>query len=384
MVWNRREDADYLGRIGPRTLRVRRLTLLGAQGSEIHDLSPDATRIAFARRSSRFRIFDIRTMKRLRDVVVGGGWLSEINWTRSRRVVVVSGNASLSSVRVFDPVSGDLLLDDVVEGMPSRVKRTKDGVVFLTQQQNKEGVPPAATLAVADDTGRLRSVTLERIKAGWYVPDEEEVARSLGPALAVNEDFAIVVGTNGVIARVDLNSMDVTYLRQKASFFEKLAAGLLPAAHAKFSEGTSLWATWINEQTIAITGRRTDIDATSDWNDTRIESSCSGIHLLDMTDWSLKQFTGDGNEVATGWGLVLTHDGDCRKPGEPKMGLVAYGEDGDVAWRLFEGKTLYGVSTRGRLAFVRHGYSRIRLSVVDLELGTIERTRPSFARVLSY
>src|SRR5918999_4092137 len=56
VVWNRREDTDYLGRIGPRTLRVRRLVHLGAQGSEIHDLSPDATKIAFARPSSRFRV----------------------------------------------------------------------------------------------------------------------------------------------------------------------------------------------------------------------------------------------------------------------------------------------------------------------------------------
>src|ERR671915_537068 len=122
VVWNRREDTDYLGRIGPRTLR-------------------------------------------------------------NRRVVVVAGNASLSWIRIFDPVSGELLHDDVLRGMPFRAERTHEGVAFLTQQESREGVPLPVTLAVADDTGRVRTVRLERIKAGSYMPGGGGVVRSLEPAL---------------------------------------------------------------------------------------------------------------------------------------------------------------------------------------------------------
>jgi hypothetical protein len=385
VVWNRSEDADYLGRIGPRTLRVRRLVHLGAQGSEIHDLSPDATKVAFARRSSRVRIFDIRRMKRLRDVVVGGGWPTAINWTQNRRVVVIMGNAWFSWVRIVDPVSGEQLHDDLVDGMPFRVESTRDGVAFLTQHESREGVPLPATLAVADDMGRLRTVTLERIKAGSYMPEGGGVVRSLEPALAVRDESAVVVGTNGVIAHVDLNSMKVTYPRENVSFFDEIAAGLVPTAEAKLAEGTSLWATWINEETLAITGRRTDADSRPRNNmPVRFESTCAGIHLLDTTDWSLREFTGLGDQVTTGWGLVLAYDGDCRERGEPKTGLVAYDDTGEVAWRLFKGKTLYDVNVRGRLAFVTHGYRKIHLSVVDLERGLVWRTQLSFAHVLPY
>jgi hypothetical protein len=182
---------------------------------------------------------------------------------------------------------------------------------------------------------------------------------------------------------VDLNSMKVSYPAKEASFFEELAVGLLPAALAKFAEGTSLSATWINEETLAITGRRTDIGS-RDRNNMRFKSTCAGIHLLDTNDWSLRQFTGVGHEVTVGWGLVLTHDGDCRERGEPKTGLVAYDDTGEIVWRLFEDKTFYDVQVRGRLAFVQHGYSRIHLSVVDLERGRVLRTLPSFADVLPY
>jgi hypothetical protein len=205
----------------------------------------------------------------------------------------------------------------------------------------------------------------------------------LEPALAVGDESAVVVGTNGVIAHVDLNSMKVTYPVEEAAFFEKLATGLLSIAQAKFAEGRSLWATWINEQTIAITGRRTDID-TTDPDDMQFDSGCAGISLLDTTDWSLREFTGVGDQVTTGWGLVLAYDGDCRERDEPKRGLLAYTPNGEIAWRLFEGKTLYDVNVRGRLAFVTHGYKRIRLSVVDLERGSVWRTQPSFASVLPY
>jgi hypothetical protein len=268
--------------------------------------------------------------------------------------------------------------------MPFRVQSTDAGVAFLTQlMDNREGVPMPVKLIVADDIGRVRSVTLERIPAGWVAPEGERVGRSLEPALAIGDGSAIVIGTNGVIAHVDLESLKVSYPTRKASFFEELAAGLLPGAQAKFAEGTSLSATWINEGTLAITGRRTEVDPRARSN-MRFESTCAGIHLLDTSDWTLREFTGVGDEVTVGWGLVLTHDGDCRERGEPKTGLVAYDDTGEVVWRLFQGKTLYDVYVRGRLAFVPHGYKRIRLSVVDLQRGVVWRTQPSFADVLPY
>jgi hypothetical protein len=383
VVWNRREDADYLGRIDPRTLRVRRLVHLGAQGSNMHDMSPNSNQIAFVRRRSRIRIIDVHSLRRVRDLEGRGGWSAELNWTRSGRLISVSSDAAHTWVRVLDPRSGELLHERVVKGMPLRVKRTARGVVFLIQDViNNKDEPMAAKLVVADDSGRVRSVTLERIKAGSFMPEGERVSRSLGPALAVNREFAVVVGTEGVIARIDFHTMNVSYPTETESFFEEVAAGLLPAADAKFADVRSLWATWINDETIAITSRRTDMDREA--SNGTFESGCSGIHLLDTNDWSLTRFAAQGEEIKVGSGFVLTHNGDCRKRDAPKIGLVAYDDTGQIAWQLFEGKQVDGLTIRDGLAFVRHGYHHVLRSVVDLKAGVVLRTRPSFAEVLPY
>lgn len=380
--WDRGRDRDFLAEIQPRTLRTGRRVLIGQQGGHSSDLSPDGRHLLFAEREGLFRVIDVARMARVGGFAAGNGWPIAVQWLEPRRAVVVRANRSSANVTALDPFAGEVLGPRrTIEGTPVRSRRVGGRIVLLTQQYrpHSETAAPAG-LAVVEPTGEVRTVRLERIAAGFSVPVGDRYGRSLSPALAVRGDEAIVIGTEGVIARIDLTAMEVDYPAPPRSLFRTLSSGLLSPALAKLSEGLSLWARWVDHDVLALTGTRMDVSGT--YEQPHFRGSSAPIRLLDTRTWELSRWQGTGNRLVVADGMVITYDG-ARTEKHP-LGLTAWSGTGEVLWRAMPNKHISGVTVRGAFAFVRHGYDRVLKSVVDVRNGRVLTTKQSFASVLPY
>ena len=380
--WDRSSDRDFLTELAPRTLATGRRVLVGQQGTRAVALSPDRDLLMAAELGGTYRIIDVATMEGVEMFRPGsGGWPLALRWITPDRAVVLRANQWTTNVTVLDPTEGTVVRRTRFDGTPVRVRGAFGGFVVLAQEgAMSEEHHPARLVAISSD-GDVRSVTLDRIPAGFAADDEDfRHGMSLSPALASRGTRAIVVGTDGTIAVVDLNDLEVSYPEVPRSLAERLTAALLPAAHAKMSEGVSLWARWIDEHVFALTGRRTDIQGRGD--NLRMRTSCLPIRLLDTRDWKVHRWHGAGNGLEVADGLIITFD-RCHDDSEP-AGLTAYDGDGTVVWKALGKKNITGVTLRAGFAFVRRGYKRVLLSVVDLRDGRVLTTRKSFASILPY
>ena len=378
--WDRRHDRDLLVQLDPRSLRTARGVPIGPQGTRTVAISPDGDHLLLLGRH-RARIVDIERMRSVATFEAQGGWPVAVRWVERNRALVVRGGRDTTHASVIDPYSGQTLSSRTIEGSPLRTRRAAGGIVVLTQRlrmQESDAAP--AGLAFVGSSGEVDTVTLERIAAGFSVPEDEPYGRSSSPALATGGDEAIVTGTEGDIARVNFTEMSVDYPAPSRSLLGSLSAALLSPADAKFSAGRSLWARWVDDDVLALTGRWTEVGGTE--REPRFRSGCAPIRLLDTRDWSLTRWPGTGNKLAVVDGAVITYDG-CGSEDQP-LGLTAWSGTGEVLWRALPHKHISGLRMRGNLAFVRHGYERVLRSVVDVRDGRVLVTREGFASVLPY
>jgi hypothetical protein len=379
--WDRGRDRDRLALLDPRSLTTGRSVPIGGQGNHRFALSPDDEHLVVAARGGRIRVIDTALVRLVREhSFERTGWPVALRWIDSSRVLLVSGARLETRVTVFDPFSGEVEHRSSFEGTSVRVRRAAEGVVALIKRDAMRGEHLPAQLAVIGPDGKVFRVMLERIVAGFAAGAEERFGNSLAPALATQGNRAVVIGTDGTVAVVNLDSLEVDYPETSLSFADRLSAALLPTAQAKFSEGTSLWARWIDDRYLAVTGSRTDMRGRGD--DLRMQSRCLPPRLLDTHDWSLFDWNGTGNGLKVIDGAILTYD-RCADEEEPP-GLTAYTGNGDVLWRALRRKNISGVTVRAGLAFVRHGYERVLRSVIDIRNGRVLTTRESFASILPY
>ncbi len=390
IVWDRKRDADYLAHVDARTFDVKRRTLLGGQGMGPRALSPDGTKIAFGTRRGGVRIHSVRTLERLHSIHLGGGWTSEVMWPADDRILLFVVTYGMASAMSIDPKSGKVIAEELLIGTPLRTKKTGGGLVtLLAGPQGQSAEPHAAKLAFVSNDGMVTYAQLDRIEAGWHMPadTEDSIGENIDPGLAVRNGVATVVGTDGEIAHVDLDTMKVDYVADETGLMDRITAWLVPPAHAKLSDGTSVWADWYGDS-LVVGGYRHEMEVTERNGPTGsadIEEHAEGLGVM-----FVNPDTGDStvvNEIADRFartdGKVFAYStgfvADGRHGG---IGIVAYGPRGEELWHAFGDSPITHVSAGRGVLYVTHGYSRVLRSVVDTDSGNILNTRQTFVHVL--
>ena len=288
------------------------------------------------------RVVDARRMRVRANVPLAGGAVGLLAWLDSGRVLMVQEICCEERQRLVavDLARRKSVAERPLGGSVLRAGRTARELVLLVAPAKEIG---PARLAVADGSGVVRFVRLERMPAGVKpLPGQDfEVEQSV-PGLAVDPSGrrAFVAGP-GLVAEVDLVTLAVSYHTPKpaTSALSRLLDWLDPAAYAKGVTGSTRTARWLGGGLLAVTGADEDLveDARGREQD-RIRPA--GLGLIDTRSWSVRRFEPGATEVRVAGDRLLA-TGSSRDPaagaGEA-IGLAAYGLDGRRRFRLFDGR----------------------------------------------
>lgn len=324
-----------VARFDPRTLRPLpgpRLRL--AYGVSSYGWSPDRARLVLGDVDDDvLHVIDPVRLRRLATIRFGIAaeapqWLA---WLGPRRVAVVAGNSADGSTLVMaDPVAGRVLSRRRLA--PAGILAAAVGDRLVLVHDPADQIAPVL-VSVVDDQGRIRTVQLSRVRAGfqhppdWDRPGAYGIARDAALAVDRAGGRAFVVAAGRSVAEVDLASLQATYrqLRQPASLLRRLAHWLVPPAEAKQVAGTRRSACWLGDGTLAVWGTDSsitgDTPATQRWHEHR-----SGIRLIDTRAWTIRPLDATPNMVGWRAGRLLAHGGtwDEQAQRERGAGLTFY------------------------------------------------------------
>lgn len=226
---------------------------------------------------------------------------------------------------------------------------TPHGVVFVVSAPGGG----AMRLLRVDADGRLRIVDLPRVRA----PSSRQTCGSAAFAVDPAGHRAVVTGSRGPIAEVDLKSLAVTNHPQRR-LRRALASPASCRATARTCTGrrTAVWAT---PDTVAITG--------SDWSDRpgeRPRETPAGVALLDTRTWSARRLDRSAAEIA------VTPDGTLVTFGGRRSGLRATTPGGVVRWTALRGERVHTVSVTATRVYAVVNHPGARTHVVDASTGT--------------
>jgi hypothetical protein len=358
-----------LVRVDPDTLRPRRGRRVGA-GSQAcapssggqacwmvpaWSFAPHRPLLALARHrggvARSLRVVDIGRMRVTEDVPLAGGAVGLLAWLAPDRVLAVQEVCCEERQRLVtvDLASRRVAARRPLGGTVQRVGRTGRDLVLLVAPAQEIG---PARVVVTDAAGAIRSVRLDRIRAGMkLLPGGNFRVEQSIPGLAVDPRGrrAFVVGPE-LVAEVDLANLAVSYRQPQParSVLSRLFGWLDPPAHAKGASGPTRTAHWLGGGLLAVSGTDEDVveDARGQQHN-RIRAA--GLSLIDTRNWSHRTIDEGAAAVQIAGDLLLA-TGSSFDPatGDGKsIGLTAYGLDGRERFQLFD----------GREAWVRHVYA---------------------------
>ena len=206
-------------------------------------------------------------------------------------------------------------------------------------------------LALVDAHGRLRSVTLQRIRLGVRTRHGLEYADRAGLAVDSAQARAYVVAANAPVAQVDLRTMQVSYHRLGPLFGHPTGALLA-------RERTALW---LGHGRLLVAGR--------DFVSTRARKEAlapAGAAIADTGAWTWRMLDRRPTRAVLSAGEVLVYGpGSYPAPG---AGLRGYTLRGRRVLGLFDGKRVLDVQVAGSRAYVR---TPAAVHVVELRSGTV-------------
>jgi len=328
------------------------------------------------------QVVDLGAMRSLGTVQVGVGATTDASaWLGPRRVAVVVGGtggpADAVEVAVLDPVARRVLARRSVAGQVSAVGHVPGGLVLLLTPARDIG---PARLAVIAGTGRVRTVALGRVSAGFKPPKvegPEAVGHQRGAGLAVDPAGrrAFVVAPGAPVAEVGLDDLEVAYHRldRPASALARLRRWLLPAAEAKAVSGPWRQARWVGGGLLAVAAGEQRV--AHDANDELVQRErIAGVQLVDTARWRAYDLHARASVVDYQGGRLLlsggTWDSDATSSTPRGVGLTVYGPGDRRPLHLLGRQFVQDVTVRGDLAYVlltrdqTGGYA-----VVDLRSG---------------
>jgi hypothetical protein len=360
-------------------------------------VAPDRTLIAVATHAdgadvadSTVRFADVSTLRWARRGVRLDGFFRGAIWPRTDTLYALAGDCCGSglTLETVDTVTKKVVARSEIGGAVTTVERTADGLVLLGAPVNELG---PATLTVIEPDGRVRSTTLDEIVAGSHFDQSgrDPIGRTREPGVAVDRahGVAYVVDPGGVVARVRLGDLSVSYHRLGRSLLARLSAWLTPPAEAKGIAGPTLTARWLGDGLIAVTGT-TYSTARKKGGSVVYSTTPGGLRIVDTTDWSERTLDPAADGAVVGDGLLLASGGSWRSDSSTPTatssgeGLAAYASDGSLRWRLDPGANLTVLAAYGSRALVQAlgpGQAPQPIQLVDLDRGRVVRTFPSDA-----
>lgn len=316
-------------------------------------ISPDRQRLVAAagvRRKGEptvVRFVDLGS-RRIEGTVTLPGEFSRVTataWIRGRVLVVVSGS---SGTRVY-AVDPDRLVTISQIEFPGTVvlgERAQSSLVLLLAAPNQIG---PATIAVVDQSPRVRTVVLEKIAVGTATTGDGAERRMTirRPALALGPSGqrAFLIGAGEPPAAIDLRTLSVRYAPQR-----------LTASATKRVEGSMRTAATLPDGRIVV--------GANVYGATAAENT-AGLWLVDPKDWSRRV-------LSTKWTWFRVAGGLIFARGESGVGLRIIQPSGTTR-ELFRTGSVARVTVVGPRAFVTFFGTNIEAAVVELGTGRVVR-----------
>ena len=263
-------------------------------------------------------------------------------WVRGRVLAVVSGSNS-TTVYSIDPDKRAAISQVKVPGAVVVGERIRNGIVLLLAAP---GLIGPATVAVVDQSPRVRTVLLDRISVGMTVtgigPARRTTIRRPGLALAPSGASAFVFGANEPAAAIDLRTLAVRYptLRMTATVKKQV-------------EGSVRTAATLPDGHIVVSGF-----------DFGVAGSTS-LQLVNARDWSIRALNPATSWFRVGGGMIFTR-------GARGTGLRILKPSGSVI-ELFPGRSVGNVHVVGPRALVTFFGTKQKAAVIDLGTGRVVR-----------
>ena len=357
------EDPPHrLRRLDARTLRPTGPALELDDAYAASAVSPNGRRVALGSNwRGRIEIVDLRRMRRVRTIDVGGfEAVTRLAWTSADRLLALL-DGPLRAVAI-DPRSGTHELVRRMPGYAYASEAGPDGLAMLLAPSDRIG---DARVAVFDDEG-VRSVALPGFAAGSEMArdttDGEAPVSVAVPAFAVEPGGAraVVVAPDDRIAEIDLRSQAVQVHEpdSSASLLGRVRDWLEPEAEAKLLEGWDRRAVWLASGLVVVAGADYSMDG---------GQRPAGATVIDPRDWSVRKLDPRASEVQrAGDGFALVRWDDVR--------TVATVYDGAGQRRYRLGRRTSDLHWMGRYLYAgtRNG---ARYEVVDTETGETLRRR---------
>jgi hypothetical protein len=316
-------------------------------------ISPDRQRLVAAagvRRNGEptaVRIVDL-ARQRVEGTVTLPGEFSRVTataWIRGRVLVVVSGS-SATRVYAVDPDRRVTVSHIEFPGTVVPGERAQSSLVLLLAAPNQIG---PATIAVVDQSPRVRTVVLEKIAVGTTTTGDGAERRMTirRPALTLGPSGqrAFVIGAGEPPAAIDLRTLLVRY-----------APVRLTAAANKRVEGSMRTAETLPDGRIVV--------GASVYGATAAENT-AGLWLIDPKDWSRRV-------LSTKWTWFRVAGGLIFARGENGVGLRIIQPSGTTR-ELFRTGSVARVTVVGPRAFVTFFGTSIKAAVVELGTGRVVR-----------
>lgn len=316
------------------------------------------------------RLVDVRGMKITARIARRSATrsLTPILWPHPQRLLVLDrpqrADVSHARLLVIDPVQRRLLTQ-------VRIETSSEHWLAWAQAGS------SLVALVARENGLSRLVTYG---AGGGVLDATDLSipvrsldndRHMQPGLAVDREGrrAFVVDA-ATIAAVDLSTFEVSYARlaESRSPFARFLAWLEPVAHAKFLSGFSRSATWLGEDTLAVSGNA--------WESPH--STATGLQLVDTTTGTTRTIEPRASGHAYSGGILLAFGASRNAETNiaAGMGVAAFASDGTRLWSTLGDEPVWLVETAGG-----YGYAPTAeevypqgVRVIDLATGAVLRT----------
>jgi hypothetical protein len=357
-----------LERLDPATLQPLGRVGLPAGGSvPVWSYSPDRSRLALgAEAPLRIRIFDVGEMSQVASMkLTGAGGVMKIAWLRPNRLVAVHSRPDGARVVWIDPQARRVLKRAVLDVAPGAIAVGGDVVAALQPPAAGAG---SARLVVATPDGTLREVALPAIPISIWASSTGEPFTRISPALAIDPSgrTAYAIGTNGVVAAVDLDSLRVT-------------THVLGRHLAKSLNGEELQAQWLGDGVLAVAGQKYETTADPSGTETTAQTPL-GLRLIDVRTWSDRMVDRGATGFALAGGALVAYGTTSSFVGGVSklagMGVAAYRTDGTPLFRALGGRPVGMVQTAGGRAYAWvAGTEAFHVAVVDLATGSVERER---------
>jgi len=341
-----------LARLDPLSLTAVSRTVEVGEYHNAWSLSPDASQLAVARggQGIGIQIVDLESMQLVREVRTGIA-AEALGWLAPRLLVAA---LQRGGTVIVDPSNGRILRRWTGFSFPYASARIADGLVMLLPRLRKSrpGLPltlvaGAPRLAVVDSQGRLRSVTLTRIRLGVRFRDGYQYADRAGIAVDAARRRAYIFAADAPVARVDLRRMRVSYRRLEPLFLRPPELGERKGQARSVILSRERGARWLGDGRVVLFGR----DFVAGSGQKKAALVPAGAALVDMTNWDWRTLNKRATGTATTAGRLLVY-GPGWYPAAG-VGVWAFTFGGRSVFSLFNGKRVFDVQIAADLAYVR-------------------------------